>query len=81
MAERLLSRAALIERGLFDPDYIARLRDRPADQPYSQERVYRLWSLILTEMWSRMYLDARGAPPTSATLPGSASRPTASVLG
>jgi len=69
MAERLLSRTALAERGLFDPDYVARLRDRRADQPYSQERVYRLWSLILSEMWSRMYLDARGAPPGPASLP------------
>ncbi len=79
MAERLLSRAALIERDLFDPDYVARLRDRPADQPYSQERVYRLWSLILTELWSRMYLDARGAPPVQVSLPGSASQPAASL--
>src|SRR4051795_4907591 len=79
MAERLLSRTALIERGLFNPDYVARLRDRPADRPYSQERVYRLWSLILTEMWSRMYLDARGASPGPASLAGSASQPAASL--
>lgn len=79
MAEKLLSRTALLERGLFNPDYVARLRDRRADQRYSQERVYRLWSLILTEMWSRMYLDARGAPPGPASPPGGAPLPAASL--
>jgi asparagine synthase (glutamine-hydrolysing) len=79
LAERLLSRPALLERGLFDPDYVARLRHRPTHEPYSQERVYRLWSLILTEMWSRMYLDGRGAPPETPALPRSPSQPAASV--
>jgi asparagine synthase (glutamine-hydrolysing) len=63
-ADELLPRHTVVERGLFDPEYISRLRSRPAGKPYSQERVYRLWSLLLTEMWSRMYLDARGAPPS-----------------
>jgi asparagine synthase (glutamine-hydrolysing) len=75
LAEQLLPRSAVIERGLFDPDYIDRLRNRPADRPYSQERVYRLWSLILMEMWSRMYLDARGAPPSSVFPGGAALQP------
>jgi asparagine synthase (glutamine-hydrolysing) len=26
------------------------------------ERIYRLWSLLLTELWSRQFLDNRGAP-------------------
>jgi asparagine synthase (glutamine-hydrolysing) len=69
LADQLLQPDAVQNRGLFELDYIARLRSRPADQPYSQERVYRLWSLILIEMWSRMYLDARGAPPTPADHP------------
>jgi len=64
LADRYLSPQATAERGLFDPAYIARLRSRPQDRPYSQERVYRLWSLILAEMWNRMYLDSRGAPPS-----------------
>jgi asparagine synthase (glutamine-hydrolysing) len=69
LADRYLPAHAVADRGMFDPDYIARLRSRPADKPYSQERVYRLWSLILIEMWSRMYLDARGAPPSPADFP------------
>jgi asparagine synthase (glutamine-hydrolysing) len=66
MADQLLSETTVSERGLFDPSYISRLRQRPTGKPYSQERVYRLWSLLLTEMWSRIYLDQRGAEPSSA---------------
>jgi hypothetical protein len=63
LADELLSPAGVSARGLFDPEYIARLRRRPAGKPYSQERAYRLWSLLLTEMWARLYLDGRGAAP------------------
>lgn len=69
MADDLLAPGIVRERGLFEPSYIAALRARPADKPYSQERGYRLWSLLLTEMWSRMYLDARGAPPARPLAP------------
>ena len=48
-------------RGLFEPSYVAALRRRPARKPYGRERVYRLWSLLLTELWSQLYLDRRGA--------------------
>jgi asparagine synthase (glutamine-hydrolysing) len=63
LADQLLSTSAVADRGLFEPSYVVQLRRRPAGKPYSQERAYRLWSLLLTEMWSRMYLDRRGAPP------------------
>jgi asparagine synthase (glutamine-hydrolysing) len=63
LAHQLLSRSAVAERGLFEPAYVEQLRRRAEGKPYSQERAYRLWSLLLTEMWSRMYLDRRGAPP------------------
>ena len=62
MADNLLSRPAVAARGLFDPAYIAELRKRPAGKPYGRERIYRLWTLLLTELWSRQYLDGRGAP-------------------
>jgi asparagine synthetase B (glutamine-hydrolysing) len=64
LADDLLSSGAIEHRGLFDPGYVARLRRRPAGRPYSQERAYRLWSLLLTEIWARQFLDGRGAPPT-----------------
>ena len=63
LADDLLAPAAVADRGLFDGSYVAALRRRAAGSPYSRERGYRLWSLLLTEMWSRMYLDQRGAPP------------------
>jgi hypothetical protein len=63
LADELLPAAAVAERGLVAPAYVAALRRRRPDRPYSQERAYRLWSLLLMEMWSRMYLDHRGAAP------------------
>lgn len=69
LADQLLSSGVVAERGLFEPSYVAGLRRRPAEKPYSQERGYRLWSLLLTEMWSRMYLDGRGAPPSTSMGP------------
>lgn len=65
MADELLTPARVIERGLFDPSYVAALRGRPGGKPYSQERAYRLWSLLVAEMWSERYLDCRGAPPST----------------
>jgi asparagine synthase (glutamine-hydrolysing) len=69
LGDDLLSAHALTARGLFDPRYVARLRRRPAGRPYSQERAYRLWSLLLTEIWSREFLDRRGAAPAHALPP------------
>jgi hypothetical protein len=66
LADTLLAEATVSDRSLFAPSYISRLRQRPAGRPYPQERVYRLWSLLLTEMWSRIYLDDRGAEPRTA---------------
>ena len=64
LADDLLSSHAIAQRGLFDNGYVARLRRRPAGRPYSQERAYRLWSLLLTELWARQFLDERGAAPS-----------------
>ena len=63
MAEELLSGEAVSARGLFDPGYVAKLRRRAPGVPFTQERAYRLWSLLLLELWSRSYLDRRGEPP------------------
>ena len=63
LADELLSPSAVAHRGLFDPAYVARLRRRSPGRPYSQERAYRLWSLLLTELWAGQFVDRRGAPP------------------
>jgi asparagine synthase (glutamine-hydrolysing) len=69
LADDLLSNATVVGRGLFRPSYVSALRHRPAGKPYSQERAYRVWSLLLIEMWSRMYLDRRGHQPTTSLPP------------
>jgi hypothetical protein len=66
MADDLLAPNSVAERGLFERRYVAGLRSRSPGRPYGRERIYRLWSLLLTELWSRQYLDRRGAPLTSA---------------
>jgi hypothetical protein len=69
MADDLLSPTAIDRRGLFEAGYIAKLRRRAPGRPYSQERAYRLWTLLLTELWARRFLDERGAAPTHALPP------------
>ena len=61
MADELLSPAAVAARGMFESSYVAALRRRSAGRPFGRERIYRLWSLLLTELWSRHFLDRRGA--------------------
>jgi hypothetical protein len=41
MADELLPPNAVNDRGLFDPAYIAALRQRQPNKPYSRERMYR----------------------------------------
>jgi asparagine synthase (glutamine-hydrolysing) len=69
LADELLPAAAITERGLFDPGYVATLRRRERGKPYSQERTYRLWSLLLAEIWARTFLDRRGTAPDRALSP------------
>jgi asparagine synthase (glutamine-hydrolysing) len=64
LADELLRPASVAARGLFDVSYVTALRKRPRGKAYSRERGYRLWSLLLTEIWSRTYLDSRGVPPS-----------------
>ncbi len=63
LADRLLTRAAVRARGFFDPAYVDRVRMRAPRAAYPTERAYRLWSLITTELWAQLFLDARGAGP------------------
>lgn len=69
MADDLLSPSAIDRRGLFHAGYVAKLRRRAPGTPYSQERAYRLWTLLLTEFWARRFLDERGAAPAHALPP------------
>jgi asparagine synthase (glutamine-hydrolysing) len=68
LADELLTPAALRERGIFDLGYVERARRRPPGQPYPQEQLYRLWTMVLTELWFRTFVDRRGARPVSKVL-------------
>jgi asparagine synthase (glutamine-hydrolysing) len=60
MADDLLGPSVVADRGLFDPGYVARARLRPRSGVYPTEQLYRLWSLLMTELWLRLFIDARG---------------------
>jgi hypothetical protein len=66
MAVELLSPGAVRERGLFEPDYVSDLLRRARGQPYGAERSRRIWSLLLTELWARSFLDRAGSAPQQA---------------
>ncbi|UCG86410.1 MAG: hypothetical protein JSW71_21325 [Gemmatimonadota bacterium] len=64
MADQLLDQATVRNRGLFDVQVVDQLRQRPADgKPYSTAQAYRLWTLIETELWCRIFMDQRGERP------------------
>jgi asparagine synthase (glutamine-hydrolysing) len=63
LAVELLSPGAVRERGLFEPSYVVSLLRRPQGQPYGEGQSRRIWSLLLTELWARAFLDGRGAAP------------------
>jgi asparagine synthase (glutamine-hydrolysing) len=79
MADQYLTRADVAARGLFDPAYVSRLRSRAPREAYGRERVYRLWSLLLTELWGRIYLDHRGEQPHAAPARQSAAAAPATI--
>ena len=66
MAVELLSRGAVLDRGLFEPAYVTDLLRRGGGQPYGAERSRRIWSLLLLEIWARLFLDRAGSAPEQA---------------
>ena len=60
MAGAYLSPGRVRERGLFEPGDVARIGRRPAGGLYPEDQLYRLWTLLLTEIWSGLYIDHRG---------------------
>ena len=66
LAEEYLSREAVAARGLFQQKYVDRLMRRPANRAYPTEQAFRIWSLLLTEVWARQFLDQRGRRPSQS---------------
>ena len=56
----------VLARGLFDPAEEGRIRARPNGRLYPEDQLYRLWTLLLTEIWAESYLDHRGERPGAA---------------
>jgi asparagine synthase (glutamine-hydrolysing) len=63
LVDDILAPPKLRARGLILPSYVERLRYRPGRAVYTMEQIYRLFSLLLLELWCRLFLDSRGAPP------------------
>ncbi len=64
----LLGPASLARRGLFRPEYVARLR-AGHDQPNEIRRRRigeRLWTLGMLEAWFRVFVDGKGTSPGGA---------------
>ncbi len=61
----LLGPAALARRGLFRPDYVARLRQGEHEPHETRRRRLgeRLWTLAVLEAWLRVFIDGRGKRP------------------
>jgi asparagine synthase (glutamine-hydrolysing) len=63
LAVELLSPGAVRDRGLVEPAYAAGLLRRARGRAYGPDRARRIWSLLLTELWARCFLDRAGAAP------------------
>jgi asparagine synthase (glutamine-hydrolysing) len=63
LVDDLLAPPVLQARGLITQSYVERLRRRSGRAVYTMEQTYRLLSLLLLELWCRLFLDGRGAPP------------------
>ena len=65
LIDELLSESALRRRGLFRPEYVARLLSGQ-DEPFETRRRRvgeKLWALCMIEQWLRIFIDGRGAQP------------------
>ncbi len=62
LGSELLSPAAVAARGFFSQAHVARVLRRAKGSAYSSLGIYRLWSLLLAEIWAQHFLDRRGAP-------------------
>ncbi len=58
MAADLLAPGAVAARGLFHPQDVARLL---GNRRNTEEQFYRIWTLLLLELWCRTFIDSRSA--------------------
>jgi asparagine synthase (glutamine-hydrolysing) len=81
MAAELFTPESVAMRGLFDYQDILRLTRAPRRRATCTEQFYRVWTLLLTEIWCRTFIDTRGeictltANPYTRKGPRAAARP------
>ena len=62
LGEYYLHRDRVRRRGFFEYEHVAQVL-RACRGAYHPETAMRLWTLIVTEIWAEIYLDARGRCP------------------
>jgi asparagine synthase (glutamine-hydrolysing) len=67
LAEHYLHRDRVRRRGFFDYAQVEHVL-RACRGSYHPETAMRLWTLIVTEIWAEIYLDARGRSPQPAAI-------------
>jgi asparagine synthase (glutamine-hydrolysing) len=60
LAKSLLSETAVRDRGMFRYEDVAAAITGARTRPASYERIMRLWTLLLTELWAQAFVDNRG---------------------
>ncbi len=72
LAKQQLTDGPWVDRGWFDMQEIDKLLNRPKGGVWPPEHAMRIWTLVLTELWAKLFLDQPGTPPKShRTLPTS----------
>ena len=56
----MLDSATIERRGIFRPDSVARLLRDHSEQ--RRDNSMQIWSLLMIEVWQRMYLDGESEP-------------------
>ena len=75
LADVLLAPEAVASRGMFSQADVDRLRRRPPTGTYADDQFYHLWTMLLSEIWARTFIDGRADAPI--TLPSTATCVTA----
>ena len=66
IASPLLTPDRIRMRGIFDPQELQRLLNRPSGKPWPPEHAMRVWTAVLTEIWAETFLDGNGLPTRRA---------------
>ena len=75
LAAACLNPEAVEHRGWFTQESVAEVCKAARDPQCHHETTMRLWTLLLTEIWARTFIDRRGVCITHEELLGSADEP------